>query len=335
MLRADWRLTLALLTALLCCAAATAHPMLIIPGALSVDQREARIDLRVTRADMEHLHLDPDDAGAALRYAQLVSESLAVVDARGRRLAARDPIPTFSAPARAADGAALRYALHAPAEALSVRILPGSPLSQRGGLLHLRRGEGEASLRLTPDGAAQTIRGPSAAPPDDPSRAWAWHRRFDRIHALIGRDEGGAYVDVIVPVPLVATWLAVPRAAPDALTREEAAPTLDAFAAVVRDRIDLRIAGRRTPLTIDRVGLLAPNEPGFTGEASADPLAYWSAAAAIRLRAHGSAGDASNELELHWRLFNAAIKRAHVRSDTHHQDPERAVTPYAPVTLWR
>lgn len=330
---ASRRGALVVLAVMFAAAAAVAHPMLIIAGKVWFGSGAVWVSVERDDAGLDHFGLDPDDDGSWTRFSSMLSESIAVTDASGERLPGYGLLLMPIEGDSGVTGVSVQHDLSAPSGAVSLRLLPGSPLAERGAQVHLRGPmEGAPSVRLSPGGAPSTVRDPSVKAPTDAAEAWVWDHRFDRVLTLIGREGERVSVDVVVPLPVMETWTPVARASEDAVTTEEAAPVLGSFAEMVRDKVTVRIGGEPMAMRIERTGLLAPNEARLDGLTTKGRLGFWSACAVVRLVSEDAAG--GGPIELEWALFNSAVKRAYALRASGPTEGERVLTPYEAAARW-
>ena len=316
MLRFATEILAACSCALVAASVAIGHPVAILIGEAKLDAHSLVIKVEPADADLEHLGIDPADPQAARALRSVLAAGLVVVDDRGDRIAPGGADIT---------GVRLDYALRPEAAAASLWVDPASTLARRGVQLHLARVDGGGALRLAPGGNAATVLVAPRPVGVGPVDAWRDRHRFERLHATVDASDGRVRIDVVAPVSIVETWIPLPRESPYAIDPDRAAPALEAFAGIVRDAVAV---GGASPM-IERVRLLRPDEGVESAPAARAPVSAAGACVLVRLGGF-AAGD---EIELEWRLFNAAIRRVDLKGAQPPFD-ERSATPYSPVTTW-
>ncbi|MCA9294530.1 MAG: hypothetical protein KDA20_12025 [Phycisphaerales bacterium] len=328
------RLIITISMALLLTPRLFAHPMLIIAGTMSIEGSEVRIAVPVLERDLEHLDVEAGGPTRSDQFAQAMLRSLVIVNEAGSLLLAQDARLTRQANGQ--NHAHLVFASASPLGVVSLRMEPDSVLAQHGAMLQLSQLGSDGVARISGRGGATTVRASHLQTPTMPAEAWLWNHRFDRLQTLVGVDDDGAYIDVCVPLTILATWQPIEHVTPDAVSPREAAPAINTFAMQLRNSIQLRIDGHEQPLHIDSVRLLGPLDD-CTNQSPHEPtesMSYWSSCALVRLRSDDHANAMHGPVELRWSLFNAAIKRVHVANALNPQRSERELIPAANTVRW-
>lgn len=316
---------------------ASAHPIAVNRGVVTVHKDRITVSLQVTGEDLLHQdaslqRLDRLSSqqldGAFERYAARLCRMLVLRDISGRRMEGKidewhvTPIkqdvleyrdfrairatflleyPTVRPPAlvtfRQEDP---EQSARMPVQfALLVRQLPIG---------------GERSIRLTAGGNAETLEFDWSD--GHPSNAGALHdvckaddgpasNRFNSVLAILRIEQNALKMDIRVPVPLMETWVAIPRREPDFLHADDqraALPRLTEFFSTLH-LVELNARPVRAQLR--HVGIIGPAASGSDAETAPQTLGIFTARVAVSIE-YGISEEV-RDVEITWGLFNNAV----------------------------
>jgi hypothetical protein len=277
---------------------------------------------------------DHDDGGA-----RWLLDALAVHDHRGARLPAR-----LVETGMTGNGSRTTFELRpmAPPRHLTLRLTPLSAVTGAGRARKLDLEvvsdglDAAERVHLTSGGNAETLSfewepGRRTPKSHDPCSLDGTARGLKRVQGLLTIGDQDVRLSVSIPLPMLETWLPVPRMHRDVLAADEQAAVRGAVLDLVRERASLSIDGRAVGATSDDVVFL-----GLDDSAAASPpigpLSAWTARARVSLVFDATRPDRA---DVDWRLFNAAILTGRLVVQDGSGCTLHRVSTYEPVVSWR
>lgn len=203
-----------------------------------------------------------------------------------------------------------------------------------------------STLRLTSRGNAETVElcwnsngaavvGPASlnsggACAADEERGPA---RFKDVFAEFDLGEQGVSARVLIPLPLLQTWIELQQRCEDYLEPDEQRKAVPALRDLLRHAIWAEIDGKPvSPASVDLMILHADGRRTDPSNAAV-PAGMWTA----RLEAclHLSTVDDADRVILRWRLFNNAVLRASAAIRVDGLCREHDLTTYYPIYEWK
>jgi hypothetical protein len=322
--------------------AARAHTFSLIRGTAVVHPDRVVVELRTVADDLDHLYpMQPDDQGriattllrntVAAHKAYLLA-SLVIRGAAGERLPGRVVSTQCNAPSRdSLDFHELadimithrfEYVTQRRPRYLTFQFLERPDAGLRAQVVLAVEAAGERprrTLRLTNGGNVETLEfawdhgetGSGSASPAHPrpcAQARGDHGRLNALQAIVRVEPDGVQIDVVVPLPILETWIAVPRADRDFLEVAEQAAVRNRLREFLRGRNEVRIDGDPVSPVIAELRFLDLDAGTIDEGGSPRRLSAWTARVGVRLRYE--AHSAPQQVEVLWGLFNNAVLSA-------------------------
>lgn len=325
-----------------------AHGILVSRGAIEFSAERMAISLEVDAEDFLHLYgLGPDRNGqfdrrdladSAHRYSEVLEAILAVYNADGTRLPAQAAPPAIDWPRngsiefdelrRLRVRYALAYPLPPETRFLTFQIVPLGD----GFTLPLQfvlnaaptAGNSPCSLRLTSGGNSETV---ALDDSDNTGFATAVRRinHLKEISAEVRLDEHHLQVKVVVPVPLLETFLPIPRQFPGILSPSELHAAMPEIIRLFSNALTVQVEDRIVPVEIVKCGWLSLDSAELRQDR---PINALTGRLSVALRAHVPPAVAPPKLR--WSLFNPVVLSVAVTIHSANPTEEHALTTYAP-----
>lgn len=236
----------------------------------------------------------------------------------------------------------VRYALNGPPAYISLQQAPvqpeGSVPTIFALLVRTPFGE-EQAVRLTSGGNVAVVPlGPPEASPTERAtepaaaiRSFVLEDAYETVRAVLRSTDTGVILDTYIPVPVVETWLPLPRQSMDFLQVDEQNQAATSLKAWCQSRQTLEADGAKvTPGRIDvaflDVGRLQP-------PAKPKRMSTWTTRVRITQTYH-IAGP-TRELKLTWQMFNNSVLTAEVLTVRESATEQHEVSTYAPTLTLR
>lgn len=291
---------------------ATAHSLNVTRGTATIE------------GDTLSVQLESSD------HADSVLARLSIRDAQGDRLTGR-PMSMIR-PLASANDSVFRYPLAPDTSHVSFQLVPTSTANTAhvaNVVLAVRiNGEDRRAIRLASSGNVEVVQitpAPGTAIPtgltelagpcESRRREWFVLRSGDRsVRSIVTVEEWGVRIELLIPTPVIETWVPIGRANRDFLEpieRERAIAKLEAF---VVDRFAVRVNGS-SPLSpkvsvrfLDFAGHEATTDP------KTDRLSAWASRLHVSLRFRSA--ERPGSVDVAWKLFNAIVLTANVLTIT-------------------
>ncbi len=366
---------------LLSCFRASAHTVLLSRGEAVVHDGRIAVEIEVWAEDFLHYYaILPDASGhiswawlgeAAERHAQTIEESLILRDEDGQRLIGEPAQLRWDAPV---DGAIQPEELHR----LRARYDLVFQITLRPRLLTFQfrwigdqavipsqlvldvRGSDQPSgdlVRLTSRGNAETIevhwhdrKATVDAGWIDATRIHACAQgaggpaRWKEIFAEIEARAQELEARVFIPLPLLETWIPLPRRDEDFLSLGEQQAALAAIAALIQAALSVETDGNPIPAEILEIAFLPANArrsslsaPDLSplakgGARGGTPISIWTGRLAARLRFRVES--THDQVTLRWNLFNNAVLSVTAALRVGTRCTERVFSTYESIYTW-
>lgn len=314
------------------------HPISVSRGVVTVEASRVVATIRVSGEELVHGAPAYHDRGgldaARLRgifdekAAELI-QSIVLRGADGARLAGR----LTGARLTDADGASLdpqglrrvraeywiEYRLSAPPRILTFRQEPaagpaGLP-TQYALLVRQSPAQRERTIRLSAGGNAETLEfewpgGPEAAEPvgqDSLEQHLAQHR-FEAVQAVIRLEGHRIELEVHVPLPLMETWVPVPRHDADFVEIAEQTAAAPRLERVLNQCASVSLNGQARTADSIRLCFLGPCDTGVDTACAPARLGAWTARVGAVIEF--GAAEGLQAADITWRLFNGGVLTA-------------------------
>jgi hypothetical protein len=155
--------------------------------------------------------------------------------------------------------------------------------------------------------------------------------RFKEVFAEIEADESGLTVSVSVPLPLLQTWLALPRIDNGFLSPVEMSAVTSEVRALVQGTLRVDFDGVRTPPDPPRFAFLPATVP-FGATPAEQAVSVYNGRLEARLRFPASQTPGSARIQ--WNLFNSAVLTAAANLRRGAACTGHVFSTYEPVYHW-
>lgn len=342
---------------------ASAHSMSVTGGVVTVTTKAVIMDLSASGHDLMH---DPalasrvsrgipvdDFRVAAQAYADRLAQRLIVRGPNGEPLSGamqKVTLPTFDKNVLvekdvtpAAIGYVVRYALNGPAAYISFQQLlvpPERSVPTIFALLVRSPFGEEQAVRLTSGGNVAVVPlGPPegspthqrAAGPAAAIRSFVLEDAYDTVRAVLRIADTGVILDTYIPVPVVETWLPLPRQSVDFLQVDEQDRAATSIKRWCHDRQTLDADG--TKVVPDRIEIAFLDVGRLQPPAEPKRISTWTTR--VRITQTYRVERAHREIKLTWRMFNNAVLTAEVLTVRGSATERHEVSTYAPTLVLR
>jgi hypothetical protein len=326
-----------------------AHPIVLGSADITVGRARTVVRLAISAEDFLHFYdVRPDandvvSAGQlrefARRHRHMMLTDFIVRDAAGARLAghmhAIEPA-NFGRTALAIRDLArtrLTYTIHyetaQPPSHLSFQQLFGRSTrfvpSNIHSVLTQDRQPGSTTMRLTNGGNVETFAfdWDGGTPPVGPDA-------FNRIHATLATHDAHVDLELVIPLPVLETWMSIPRPDPDYVSVATRTRILPQLRRLVLEHNTMHLnEAQRPPEIID---LAFETLDGRVDNGASGRLSAWTGRARVRLRY--TAPVPLTDIELTWTLFNNVVLAQTVDIHTPAGSTTRRLSTYAPTWTW-
>ncbi len=362
-------------TAALATDAARAHSISLGRGEIVVEPNAATAALLMPGGDLLHAilpttqALSPAELDEHLqRYAQQLAVRLAVLDAAGAPAAGVVGDARFEPADReryslddlrnGRIACRVRYALAARPDYLTLRLAPspGGPSHAAQLALAVRTAERPAPLTvvLTSRGNAETLGLSWAqATATAPAAGVRAPECFRHVLGTLAVADNVATLDVLIPLPILETFVNVPRCRGEVVTPQEQAAIAPALHQFFRAHALLEVGGRQVPPDVTSLTWLSPADaeraarvetadastaaeatppPGAATASTAQPCAV--AGGCVRATLRFSGDGSLTPGALRWDFFNALVLEGRVTLVAAGRRSVHQLTTYAPTLAW-
>ena len=323
----NWRTkAISLAGALASALCAGAHPMSIVRGELSLDEKTVTIRLEVTDEDLAHAGIDPEAAGGIEQFVLQTSASIAIFDEGGLRFdMLRNDV--LSSPEGAPAVCEIVFGTDHAWSAVTFRLVPEADGLAGGTQFQLHESESRRTLRLTTGGNTETLRAAHVESPTDDVGAWLWDGRYSGVSAVVTIEDGVVTVDVVAPIAVANSWAPLLDGRRDAMERLALMRNVSRYAEVVSGRVALMNGDAETQWGRSSWGLLRATDAQVAPGSDGELLSYWSTCVVVRLMS----GEGAGATAIRWNLFNPGVQRTRVMVREGETQRTVDITSYDPV----
>ncbi len=337
------------------------HPMTVTRGTALVTKEAVVLSLEIRAEDLLHTQkLSPNAEGlyaieevrrAAEMHGRALCRSIVVRDARGEEVDGR--FDSCKVDRDGSDGLSvddlrrsrvrctLKFAMRGTNEYLSFQqvrrraddVLPTSiVLAIRAGDVSL------GTVRLTGGGNVEVVRlasakvGSAAAGSGCDTERFVQSEAQHTVRAIVRVHDAGVRLELFMPVPLLETWIALPRSRRDFFEGEEQIRCQRELARFIAAHNPLSIDGRRVAGRFAGVAFLDVGEYGDDLGRTARRLSAWTSR--VRITMEFDSPRQPRSVELKWTLFNASVLAAHALIVVDDDCQERDLSTYDPHLKW-
>lgn len=337
-----------------------AHNVSNSRGRALIENGRIVVNLNVPTADIVHLYaLAPEEDGllspsitrkSAQRHASDLSASFRIWDDAGEELAA-GPFQLNELSSTQVQYTAVYSFLNQP-RILSFRFLP---VDERFALVrqftiavHGSQDPASRTIHLTSRGNVETVevkwqdssprmRADDLSRPDEATACRVFGDRSDDrfrqvfVEAKVQADSVEASISV--PLPLLETWLPVPRRAEGALDLQEMQAVIRMTRSLMESALEAESGGRQLPCELVELNVMSAAEPVPPAAAAKSTIGFFSSRLQAELRCSVSAQ--VDSLNLQWMLVNSLVLSvpAAVHADGRCQAGEFST--YQPSIQWQ
>ncbi len=345
----SWAVACAVVVILAAGTAAPAHPIALGAAEINVGRTLTTVRLFTSAEDFLHFFDVRPDASdqvsaaqlrdLARRYSDMILADFVVRDACGVRIIGRvhsmEPADFGLAPRSIRDLSRTRltHTIHyatAPAPShltfqqlfgRSTRFVPFNISATLTQAHHAER----TTMRLTNGGNFETV-----AFDWDGTTAPIGPAAFNGIHATLTTGAASVDIELLMPLPILETWLPIRRPDPDfvdSAARSHIAPVLRAL---VRERLVIALNG--SPREPDVIALTFEALGGPVDVGASERLSAWTGR--VRLRLRYTAPGPLTDIELTWALFNNVVLSQKLDILTPTGSTTHRLSSYAPTWAW-
>ena len=214
-------------------------------------------------------------------------------------------------------------------------------------------GKGRNAIRLANDGNVEIVHFATMPPGQDSAdphlggnhcgtrrEQWfAWRNQDRSVRSIVSVEEWGVHIELLIPTPVIETWLPITRASRDFIESIEQNRAIAKVNAFFADRFDVRVNESRflRPTTEAKFLDFWVAEPA--SDRAPGRRCAWTSRLYVSLRFRSA--DRPNRVEIGWKLFNAVVLTANALMVTPDEDHELVPTSrqhrfskYKPRWVW-
>jgi len=190
--------------------------------------------------------------------------------------------------------------------------------------VELVRHDGHVTVRTDED---RGTAGVACAPFDARGSA-----RFKEVFAEIEPEGEGVRVRLSIPLPLLETWMDLPRKQGGSINNGELAAVAGPLRSLIEGAIGLEFDGRNIPAEVRSMDLVGPHSAESPAAAADYPLSLFTSRVVAEL--WFPCGSQPRQLILHWKLLNNAVLSAWAAIHCDGVCTEHLFSAYRPDHSW-